>query len=86
MIAYGFHTFAANRLSTGSETFEDLRRISVVFGHVEKLLTIVASLHRKFLQAPSMSEAIFTSYCEFYSKRMGTGSVEENGDMVTCPN
>ncbi|XP_048136040.1 rab3 GTPase-activating protein catalytic subunit isoform X5 [Rhodamnia argentea] len=71
----------ANRLSAGSEGIEDLRRISVVFGHVEKLLTIAASLHRKFLQAPSMSEAIFTSYYDFYSKRMGTGSVEENGDM-----
>lgn len=71
----------ANLLSAGSEAIEDLRRLSVIFGHVEKLLTIAASLHRKFLQAPSMSEAIFTSYQEFYSKRMGTGSVEENGDM-----
>lgn len=84
MIAYSFHTFAANRLSAGSEAIEDLRRLSVVFGHVEKLLTIAASLHWKFLQAPSMSEAIFASYYEFYSKRMGTGSGEENGDMVTC--
>ncbi|KAF3454875.1 hypothetical protein FNV43_RR05323 [Rhamnella rubrinervis] len=68
----------ANCLSTGSESIEDLRRLCGVFEHVEKLLTLAASLHRKFLQAPRLSEAIFSDYYNFYLPRMGTGSRGSN--------
>ncbi|KAJ6409353.1 hypothetical protein OIU84_008947 [Salix udensis] len=63
-----------NRVSGNSETIEDLRRLCVIFEHVEKLLTLAASLHRKFLQAPRLSETIFSDYYNFYLPRMGTAS------------
>ena len=65
---------AANRVSGNSETIEDLRRLCVIFEHAEKLLTLAASLHRKFLQAPRLSETIFSDYYNFYLPRMGTAS------------
>lgn len=68
----------ANPLSPGSETIEDIRRLCGVFEHVEKLLAIAASLHRKFLQAPRLSEAIFSDCCSFYFPRMGTSSSGDN--------
>ncbi|XP_004294786.1 PREDICTED: rab3 GTPase-activating protein catalytic subunit [Fragaria vesca subsp. vesca] len=68
----------ANRLSAHTDTIEDIRRLSGVFEHVEKLLTIAASLHRKFLQAPRLSEAIFRDCCNFYFPRMGTSSSGDN--------
>ncbi|KAJ6692257.1 hypothetical protein OIU79_014085 [Salix purpurea] len=64
----------ANRVSGNSETIEDLRRLCVIFEHVEKLLALAASLHRKFLQAPRLSETIFSDYYNFYLPRMGTAS------------
>ncbi|KAF5961904.1 hypothetical protein HYC85_003113 [Camellia sinensis] len=72
---------AANRLSVDSEITEDVKRLCVVFEHVEKLLTIAASLHRKFLQAPRLSEVIFSDYYDFYLPTMGTGTVAGNRDM-----
>ncbi|XP_022150875.1 rab3 GTPase-activating protein catalytic subunit [Momordica charantia] len=63
-----------NRLSAESEVIDDLRRLCVVFEHVEKLMALAASLHRKLLQAPRLSEAIFKDYYDFYLPRMGTGS------------
>lgn len=63
-----------NHVSGNSETIEDLRRLCVIFEHVEKLLTLASSLHRTFLQAPRLSETIFTDYYNFYLPRMGTGS------------
>ncbi|XP_057954278.1 uncharacterized protein LOC131148542 [Malania oleifera] len=71
----------ANHLSSNSEIIEDLRRLCVVMEHVEKLLTLAASLHRKFLQAPRLSEAIFDDYYKFYLPKMGTGLVEANLPM-----
>ncbi|OMP02386.1 Rab3 GTPase-activating protein catalytic subunit [Corchorus olitorius] len=65
-----------NMLSGDSETIEDLRRLCIVFEHVEKLLTLAASLHRKFLQAPRVSEAIFSDYYNFYLPTMGMGSAD----------
>ncbi|KAL3518025.1 hypothetical protein ACH5RR_020614 [Cinchona calisaya] len=56
------------------EIIEDLTRLCVIFEHVEKILTVAASLHRKFLQAPRLSEAIFSDFCNFYLPKMGTGS------------
>ncbi|KAB2616597.1 rab3 GTPase-activating protein catalytic subunit-like [Pyrus ussuriensis x Pyrus communis] len=35
----------ANRLSAGSENIEDIRRLCSVFEHIEKPLTVAASLH-----------------------------------------
>ncbi|XP_014489855.1 rab3 GTPase-activating protein catalytic subunit isoform X4 [Vigna radiata var. radiata] len=66
-----------NRLSVDSETIEDLRRLCVVFQHVEKLLTLAASLHRKFLQAPRLAREIFSDFYNFYIPRMGIGLIEE---------
>ncbi|CAI0399897.1 unnamed protein product [Linum tenue] len=57
-----------------SDTIEDLKRLSTVFEHVEKLLTLAASLHRKFSNAPRLSESIFADYYEFYLPKMGTGA------------
>ncbi|KAK9279847.1 hypothetical protein L1049_013529 [Liquidambar formosana] len=65
----------ANPSSYNSEIIEDLRRLCVVFEHVEKLLTLAASLHRKFLQAARLSEAIFSDFYNFYLPRMGSAAV-----------
>ncbi|KDP45778.1 hypothetical protein JCGZ_17385 [Jatropha curcas] len=67
-----------NSLSGNSETIEDLRRLCAIFEHVEKLLTLAASLHRKFMQAPRLSEEIFTNYYNYYLPKMGTGSPDIN--------
>lgn len=64
--------------SVDSEIIEDLDRLCVIFGHVERLLTLAASLHRKFLQAPRLSEAIFSNFFKSYLPRMGTGSLSNN--------
>lgn len=76
---------AANRVFILTEIIEDLRRLCVVFEHVEKLLTVAASLHRKFLQVPRLSEVIFSDYYNFYQPKMGSGSVGGSGDMVNSP-
>jgi Rab3 GTPase-activating protein catalytic subunit len=80
---------AANHVSGNSETIEDLRRLCVIFEHIEKLLTLASSLHRTFLQAPRLSETIFTDYYNFYLPRMGTGSpgsleVDEKVKLLSC--
>jgi len=77
------HFVAENRLSPDSETIEDLRRLCIVFQHVEKLLTLAASLHRKFLQAPRLAREIFSDFYNFYIPRLGIGLVEEK---VKCLN
>ncbi|KAM0999158.1 hypothetical protein ACFX13_006038 [Malus domestica] len=77
-LASALRPLQANRLSAGSETIEDIRRLCGVFEHIEKLLTIAASLHRKFLQAPRLSEAIFSDCCSFYFPRMATSSSGDN--------
>ncbi|KAK4777658.1 hypothetical protein SAY87_017845 [Trapa incisa] len=68
----------ANLVSGDSETIDDFRRLSTVFGHVEKLMTVAASLHRKFLQSPSIAEAIFSEYHTFHSRKMGISSNGED--------
>ncbi|XVF05790.1 hypothetical protein REPUB_Repub05bG0202900 [Reevesia pubescens] len=60
------------------ETIEDLRRLCVVFEHVEKLLTLAASLHRKFILAPRLAQAIFSDYYNFYLPTMGMSSTDVN--------
>lgn len=69
----------ANQLSRDSEISEDLERLCVVFENVEKLLTLAASLHRKFLQAPRLSESIFNDFYNFYIPNWGKGSVGDDG-------
>ncbi|EOY34578.1 Rab3 GTPase-activating protein catalytic subunit isoform 2 [Theobroma cacao] len=75
-MASALRPLQVNLLSGNSETIEDLRRLCVVFEHVEKLLTLAASLHRKFLQAPRIAEAIFSDYYNFYLPTMGVGSAD----------
>ncbi|KAI9118123.1 hypothetical protein K1719_010455 [Acacia pycnantha] len=72
-LASGLKPLQVNRLSADSETINDLRRLCIVFEHVENLLTIAASLHRKILRAPRLSKEIFDDFYNFYSPRMGTG-------------
>ncbi|XP_065639114.1 uncharacterized protein LOC112040722 isoform X2 [Quercus suber] len=81
-MASSLRPLQANRLSSGSEIIDDLRRLCGVLEHVEKLLTVAASLHRKFLQAPRLSEAIFSDYYNFFLPRMGTASVGDNAQTV----
>ncbi|XP_049409845.1 uncharacterized protein LOC125873043 isoform X1 [Solanum stenotomum] len=64
-----------NSLSVGTEDIEDLKRLCAIFGHVESLITLAASLHQKFLQAPRLSESIFNDYYNFYLPKMGTVSI-----------
>jgi Rab3 GTPase-activating protein catalytic subunit len=80
-MASSLRPLQANRLSAGSEIIDDLRQLCGVLEHVEKLLTVASSLHRKFLQAPRLSEAIFSDYYNFYLPRMGTASVGDNAQM-----
>lgn len=77
-------SLAANRLSDDSEIIDDVRRLCVIFEHVEKLLTVAASLYRKFLQAPRLQEAIFSDCYNFYLPKMGTGSVGDKVNMPLC--
>ncbi|XP_027329176.1 rab3 GTPase-activating protein catalytic subunit-like isoform X3 [Abrus precatorius] len=67
-----------NRFSADSETVEDLRRLCVVFEHIEKLLTFAASLHRKFLRAPRLAREIFSDFFNFYIPRMGIRLTEDS--------
>ncbi|KAF8397225.1 hypothetical protein HHK36_016135 [Tetracentron sinense] len=80
-IASALKPFLANHLPDKGEIVDDLRQLCVVFEHVEKLLILAASMHRKLSQAPRISEAIFGDYYNFYLPRMGTGSVDSHGQM-----
>ncbi|KAE9598640.1 putative Rab3 GTPase-activating protein catalytic subunit [Lupinus albus] len=67
-----------NRLSPDSDTIEDLRRLSVVFERVEKLLTVAASLHHKLYRAPRLYREIFSDYYSFYIPKVGTDLTEDD--------
>lgn len=71
----------ANHLSANSEIIEDLRRLSVVFEHVEKLLAVAASLRRKFFQASRLSEKIFSDFYSYYQPKMGISLVKGKLDQ-----
>ncbi|KAL9250671.1 Rab3 GTPase-activating protein catalytic subunit-like protein [Drosera capensis] len=62
-----------NQLSQDSEVIQDLQRLCVIFEHVEELVHLAASLHRKLLQAPRLSRAIFSDYYKSFLPRMGNG-------------
>lgn len=61
-----------NNLSDKEELTVDLKRLCVVFGHIERLLIFAASIHRKLLDIPRLSEAIFNDYFNYYLPKMGT--------------
>ncbi|KAE8729082.1 Rab3 GTPase-activating protein catalytic subunit isoform 2 [Hibiscus syriacus] len=75
-MASTLRSLQVNLSSNVSKTFEDVRRLCVVFEHVEKLLTLAASLHRKFRQEPRIVHAIFSDFYYFYFPTMETGSVD----------
>ncbi|KAK7387265.1 hypothetical protein VNO78_27923 [Psophocarpus tetragonolobus] len=79
-MASALRPLQVNRLSGESETIEDLRRLTVAFEQVEKLLSLAASLHRKLIQAPRLSREIFSDYYNFYIQTMGKGLAEDIGE------
>nr|XP_043636993.1 rab3 GTPase-activating protein catalytic subunit isoform X2 [Erigeron canadensis] len=74
-IASALRPLQANKLPGDMEIIEDLKRLCVVFEHVEKLITLAASLHRKFLHAPRLAQSIFNDFFNFYVPKMGKGSL-----------
>lgn len=67
------YSVAAN--TADSDFTEDISRLCVIYEHIEKLLYVAASLHRKFIQAPHLSEAIFCDFFNTYIPKMGTGTI-----------
>ncbi|XP_062210932.1 uncharacterized protein LOC133912285 isoform X3 [Phragmites australis] len=55
-----------------SDLSGDLKRLCQVFEHIEKLLILAASVHRKLIDAPRLAQAIFTDYFNYYQPKMGT--------------
>lgn len=74
--------YAANSLSVDAEDIKDLKRLCTTFAHVENLITLAASLHRKFLQAPRLSESIFNDYDNFHVPNLGTVSIGRDVQKV----
>ncbi|KAL0340637.1 UNVERIFIED_CONTAM: Rab3 GTPase-activating protein catalytic subunit [Sesamum radiatum] len=68
--------FQSHSTISDSDVIEDLRRLCTTFGHIEKLILLAASLHRKFLQSPHLAEAIFSDCYDYYLPNMGTGSAK----------
>ncbi|KAG8390532.1 hypothetical protein BUALT_Bualt01G0093300 [Buddleja alternifolia] len=66
----------SNNMLSDSDVIEDLRRLCTTFEHIEKLILLAASLHRKFLQSPYLAEAIFNDCYNYYLPNMGTGSTQ----------
>ncbi|KAL6649753.1 hypothetical protein ACP70R_013977 [Stipagrostis hirtigluma subsp. patula] len=55
-----------------SDLAGDLKRLCQVFEHIEKLLILAASVHRKLIDAPRLAQAIFNDYFNYYLPKMGT--------------
>ncbi|KAH1159741.1 hypothetical protein GYH30_031465 [Glycine max] len=79
-MASALRPLQVNRLSGDSEIVEDLRRLTIAFEQVEKLLALAASLHRKLIQAPRVSREIFNNYYNFYIQTTGKGLIEDIGE------
>ncbi|KAK4403990.1 Rab3 GTPase-activating protein catalytic subunit [Sesamum angolense] len=62
--------FQSHSTISDSDVIEDLRRLCTTFGHIEKLILLAASLHRKFLQSPHLAEAIFSDCYDYYLPNM----------------
>ncbi|XP_074589506.1 uncharacterized protein LOC141845330 isoform X2 [Curcuma longa] len=63
--------FQANHLLEKDELIGNLRQLCHVYEHMEKLLILAASVHRKLLNAPRLSEAVFNDCFAFYLPKMG---------------
>lgn len=76
----------ASNLSIDTEDIQDLKRLCAIFEHVEKLITLAASLYPKFMNAPRLLESIFNDCYNFYAPRMGTVSTvsEVKKVYLTC--
>lgn len=75
-IASTLRPLQANKLASGDiEIIQDLKRLCVVFEQVEKLLTLAASIHRKFLHAPRLSQTVFNDFYNLYVPNMGKVSL-----------
>jgi hypothetical protein len=55
-----------------SDLAGDLKRLCQVFEHIEKLLILAASIHRKLIDAPRLAQAIFADYFNYYLPKMGS--------------
>ncbi|EYU38058.1 hypothetical protein MIMGU_mgv1a0010622mg, partial [Erythranthe guttata] len=64
----------SHNMTSDSDVIDDLRRLCTTFEHIEKLILLAASLHRKFLQSPHLGQAIFSDCYDYYLPNMGTGS------------
>ncbi|KAL5974961.1 hypothetical protein ACLOJK_031637 [Asimina triloba] len=73
-VASTLRPLQGKHLHDKGEVMDDLRRLCVVFEHVKKLMLFAASIHRKLLHAPLLSQAIFSDYYSFYVPRMAMGS------------
>ncbi|KAK1321416.1 hypothetical protein QJS10_CPA03g01126 [Acorus calamus] len=72
-IASTLKPLGANHLHD-DELIDDLKRLCLVFEHIEKLVMLAASMHRRLLNVPRLCEAIFSDYFNFYIPKMGTSS------------
>ncbi|CAN8301333.1 unnamed protein product [Cochlearia groenlandica] len=72
-----------NNLPDRAQTVKDLRRLCVVFEHVEKLVTVAASVHRKFFEAPRLAQVIFSEFYGIYVPLMGIHSNDEETKSKT---
>ncbi|MED6179625.1 hypothetical protein PIB30_002450 [Stylosanthes scabra] len=83
-IATALRPLQVNRFSADSDTIEDLKRVTVAFERVEKLMTLGVSLQRKFRRAPRLARDIFSGYYDFSISKMGSLAeqiVEKGFDM-----
>ncbi|URD93603.1 rab3 GTPase-activating protein catalytic subunit-like [Musa troglodytarum] len=71
-LASNLKPLQVDNLPEKAELIGDLRRLCLVFEHIEKLLIFAASIHRKLLDVPRLSEAMFSDYFNFYLPKMGT--------------
>ncbi|VVB16464.1 unnamed protein product [Arabis nemorensis] len=72
-----------NNLPDRAQTVKDLRRLCVVFEKVERLVTVAASLHRKFLGASRLAQVVFSDFFGIYGPTMGMSSNDEENKSRT---
>ncbi|KAL3838238.1 hypothetical protein ACJIZ3_022829 [Penstemon smallii] len=70
----------SHKTTVDSDVIEDLKRLCVTFEHIEKLISLAASFHRKFLQSPHLAQSFFSDYYDYYLPKMGTGSTHGDTD------
>lgn len=61
-----------NESTDKAELIGDLKQLCRTFEHIEKLITVAASIHRKLWHAPRLSKVIFDDYFNYYLPKMGT--------------